>query len=266
MRRLVRVAYLTSCVGCTILLGVWHSTAQDRSNPVQKPPRNAQLEQRLAELPIVEFNEADSAECDPERASKNRRHNSPVSQEGVRRPRLNENMDSVVLDLPITHQRAEPAFPVACDVILIGTIAEAKAYLSSDRTGIYSEVTVSIEDILKGDAIDGLKIGSTLNAERTGGAARFPSGKILWRGPLGKNLPSKGNRYLLFLNKIAEGGFSIATGYELTANGVVPLDGVPGGTYSQFENYESFRNASEASLLEAVRKALSHNRAGPGGL
>ena len=269
MRKLLRTAYLVCCVGCTILLVFFLSTAaQPEPSIPQRPQEETRLEQRLAELPVVDFTDVDRNETsDPTRAAKNRRHNSSFSQEGVRRPKLNENMEPVLVDLPLTHQPAEPAIPVASDVIVIGTVRDAKAYLSSDRTDVYSEVTISVEEILKTDPEYGLKINGALTAERIGGAVRFPSGKILRRARLGRNLPSNAHRYLLFLNQTGDGGFSIVTGYELTQNGIVPLDGgADGKGFDEFKNYERFRNASEAALLEAVRKAISERTVGVGGV
>jgi hypothetical protein len=225
-----------------------------------------EFERRVAELPVVDFTEFDpAASTEPIRAAKSRRRNMEISTEGTTAPRLEEDMDPVLLHLPMTHWRAEPAFPVTSDVIVIGTIREAKAYLSDDRTDVYSEVSLSIEEILKADPQYGLKIGSMVSGDRSGGAVRFPSGKILRRGFWGRRIPLTGHRYLLFLKDMGDSGFSIVTGYEFTGKGVLPLDGVEGDDSSVFKNYEKFRNATETSLLDAIRKALAENGSGVGG-
>jgi hypothetical protein len=173
-------------------------------------------------------------------------------------------MDNL-FSLPITHTPAEPAFPVTSDVIVIGTVREAKAYLSEDRTDVYSEVSLSIEEILKAAPQYGLKIGGKVSGDRPGGAVRFPSGKILRREYWTRRIPSTGHRYLLFLKDAGDAGFSIVTGYELTGKGVLPLDGEEGSGDSVFKNYERLRNTSDASLLDAVRKAISESGSGVGG-
>ena len=165
----------------------------------------------------------------------------------------------------MTHWPAEPAFPVSSDVIVIGAVREAQAYLSEDRTDVYSEVCLSVEEILKADPQYGLRVDSTVTAERSGGAVRFRSGKILRRVNWGRGIPSTGHRYLLFLKDTGDSGFSIVTGYELRGKGVIPLDGIEGSDDSVYRNYERLRNTSEASLLEAVRKAISESGAGTGG-
>jgi hypothetical protein len=162
----------------------------------------------------------------------------------------------------MTHWPAEPAFPVTTDVIVIGTVREAKAYLSTDRTSIYSEVSLSIEEILKAAPQHRLRINGRVTADRFGGAVRFPSGKILRQGSVGRNIPTLGHRFLLFLKDTEEGGLSIVTGYELTGKEVIPLDGLEGNNDSVYKNYEKLRHTSEASLLEAVRKAINENGVG----
>ena len=71
---------------------------------------------------------------------------------------------------------------------------------------------------------------------------------------------------MLFLKDTADGGLQIVTGYELTGKDVIPLDGVEGTNASVYKNYEKLRHTSEASLLEAVKKAISENGSGVGGV
>ena len=245
----------------------WRGTAQPGAQVTQRPKKPAQIdfERRIAELPVVEFTEFDpTATIDPIRAAKNRHHNLGLNTDGTRPPRLEESMDNL-FTLPITHTPAEPAFPVSSDVIVIGTVREAKAYLSEDRTDVYSEVSLSIDEILKAGPQYGLNVGGTVSGDRRGGAVRFPSGKILRREYWTRRIPSTGHRYLLFLKDMGDSGFSIVTGYQLTGKGVLPLDGMPGSGDSVYENYERHRNTSEASLLDAVRKTISESASGTRG-
>ena len=269
MRKLLRVTPFLCCVGCTVVLGFfWRGTAQPGPQVTQRPKKPAQIEweQRLAELPVVDFTEFDATDStDPRRAAKNRHHNLGLNTDGTRPPRLDDE-EAGGFSLPITHTPAEPAFPVTSDVIVIGTIREAKAYLSEDRTEVYSEVSLSIEEILKAAPQYGLKIGGTVSGDRRGGAVRFPSGKILRVGNWGRRIPSTGHRYLLFLKDMGDSGFTIVTGYQLTGKGVLPLDGVEGSDDSVFKNYERLRNTSDASLLDAVRKAINETGSGVGGV
>jgi hypothetical protein len=274
MRKLLRTTTFLCCVGGTVVLGfLWRGTAQlwqgvkpgTTITQLPKKPSDIELERKVAEMPIVDFTEFDPVgSTDPARAAKSTKYNRGVSMEGIPAPKLDENMESV-MELPMTHRRAEPAFPVTSDVIVIGTVREAKAYLSTDRTDIYSDVSLSIEEILKAAPQYGLRINGTVSADRRGGGVRFPSGKIVRGGYWARAIPASGRRYLLFLKDTGDAGFSIVTGYELTGKGVIPLDGIERSGFSVFENYDKLRNSSEASLLEAARKAISENGSGGGG-
>jgi hypothetical protein len=262
-------------VGGAVLLGLfWRGTAQPwqgvkpGTTITQRPKRPSQIEEerKLAELPIVDFTEFDpAASTDPRRAAKNAKYNLGGIVDGPPAPKLEENMGTVFSGLPMTHWPAEPAFPLTSDVIVRGTVREAKAFLSMDRTNVYSEILLSIEEILKADQRYQLQVNGTVSASRRGGAVRFPSGKIVRCADFERAVPARGRRYLLFLKDTDGAGFSIVTGYELTGNQVIPLDGLPGGGVSIFANYEKLRTISEDSLLEAARKAISEKGSGGGG-
>ena len=146
----------------------------------------------------------------------------------------------------------EPALPIRSEVIAIASVRDLRAYLSSDRTTVYYEATLSIQDVFKGR--DRLTSGVEVTAERSGGAVRFSSGKILRRGTTGRYAPIAGHTYLLFLNSIeGDAGFSLVTGYDLAGDRVVPLDDSGEGPY---ENYQYYRNKPVSKLLDDLRKAL----------
>ena len=213
--------------------------------------RYPELEKRLAQLPIVDFTE--TTETDRVRRARNDRHNSRVPNESVKKFQLNDSMPPVLLGLPLTDQPAFPAVPMT-DVVAVGTVQNVQAYLSSDKTSVYSEVTFEIEEVLKGN--ERATAGSFVSAERFGGAVRFPSGKILRRGATGRNIPVNGGRYLLFLNSIqGDNSFTIVTGYELNDT-VSPLDGI-GETDPDFKPYEKYRNASVPALLDEVKREIN---------
>src|SRR5204862_422123 len=84
------------------------------------------------------------------------------------------------------------------DVVIVGEVNAAHAYLSNDKTGVYSEFTIQVEQILK--APIGISPTSIV-AERLGGAVRFPSGWIIRYEIYNQGMPSVGQRYLLFLRR-----------------------------------------------------------------
>jgi hypothetical protein len=72
-----------------------------------------------------------------------------------------------------------PAIPVfKSDAVVVGTVTDAAAHLSDARDFVYSEFRIRPENILKSGANTSLNIGQYIDAERSGGAVRFPSGKF----------------------------------------------------------------------------------------
>ena len=162
---------------------------------------------------------------------------------------------------PSSHAPAEPAIPIVqSDAVIIGEITGAQAFLSEDKTAIYSEFKVRIEEVLKDGSPASLTHDSEIVAERSGGAVRFASGKITRVGFEGKPLPRIGRKYLLFLKYSAEGqDFILITAYELRAGQVYPLDGLTleGKALWPYEAYQKYKGADEASFLNEVRQAIA---------
>lgn len=224
--------------------------------------KDKSLDELVAQLPIADFN--GQASQDPQKRQRRQKRSDRYNLSGGADspPVLNENMEPVLLNLPLSHQPEEPAIPSSTsDAIVLGRITDQHAYISTDKTNVYSEVTVKVEEVLKAEPRYPLSADSTLEAERAGGAVRFPSGKILRRGFLGRNLPQQGQRYVLFLTYNEEGqNFTIITGYKISNGHVTPLDGVPESKegFTQFRSYESYRGVEESVFLRAVRAEINN--------
>lgn len=92
----------------------------------------------------------------------------------------------------------EPALPTYnSDAVVIGTIQSASAFLSEDKTSVYSEFALQIFQVLKNPS-SGFESAS-LTVLRPGGGVRFPSGNVKYFLIDGRGSPHVGNRYLLFL-------------------------------------------------------------------
>jgi hypothetical protein len=144
-----------------------------------------------------------------------------------------------------------PALPVASsDVIALGRVISARAYLGPDHTSVYSEFTVGVEAILKQDS--GLSgRSSRLIVYRNGGSVLFPSGRMHHYRAVDVGLPEAGSRYVLFLKRMDDAGLGplrILTGYQLTRLGVKPLDGPP--------PFAAYAGLPEKEFLGAVRTAV----------
>ena len=143
-----------------------------------------------------------------------------------------------------------PAFPVReSTIVLIGRIASAAAYLSNDKTGVYSEFTVVVEEVLKNDLAEQPVAGSSIAATREGGRIRFPSGRVHWFGIGRQSMPRIGGRYVLFLSGETEETLTILTGYELAINKVIPLD--------DLNNPNKYRDNDEGAFLKSLRPSFT---------
>ena len=137
------------------------------------------------------------------------------------------------------------------DAIIIGEVTGAQAYLSNDKTGVYSEFTIQVEQTLK--APEGLAPISIV-VERSGGAVRFPSGRIIRYEVQNQGMPRVGKRYLLFLKQNSEGDdFSVLTGYAFRRGNVVPLDNIEG-------LFTKHRDLSEAAFLDLVTATIKRRQ------
>jgi hypothetical protein len=195
-------------------------------------------------LPIVDFASPKPTEpaARAKRQAKDRRHNrhkqSIISE--ASRIRLTTTVYHWPLDFP--------ALPITeSELIVLGQITASTAHVSENRSGVYSEVEIKIEDILKG-TVGGVRIV----AEREGGRVRFPSGEIYRYWVDGIGIPKVGHSYLLFLKPLEDGDFSIITGYELEGT-VSPLD------RSGVVDFERYKGAELTTFMNQVRELITNN-------
>lgn len=228
--------------------------AGNQNNPAAK--------QKRREMPVVDFASQANDAAAPGRQAKGRRYNLNTGADPSKF-RLKESDPEESYELSSSHAPERSAVPAAqSDAVAIGTVTAGEAHLSEDRTGVYSEFTFQVEEVLKDESEQGVNAGSAVIVERRGGAVRFASGKLLRRGSVDETMPVAGGRYVLFLRSYGRGeGLSVVTGYELRDGRVFPLDGVdlPEGmaSVSQFAAYEG---VAEAAFLQDVRSALAGAR------
>jgi hypothetical protein len=134
----------------------------------------------------------------------------------------------------------------------VGMVSKVQSYLSEDGTRIYTETTFHVQEVFKRPVSFALSSDRSLVIDRTGGAIRLRSGKILRDdtrdGFLGR--PRVGMRYVLFADSIHEGkDFAMLRGYELRDGKVFRLteDGRPSG--AQMASFPQ-----EETFLEAIRE------------
>ena len=147
-----------------------------------------------------------------------------------------------------------PSLPtLQSDVIVLGEVADANAFLSPDKTGVYSEYTIRVDQVIKTDDATVLR-SQTIDAQRAGGRVRQPSGLVQTYEISDQGVPRIGGEYVLFLKRV-QGDLLILTGYELRNNNVKPLDKV-----GFFNNY---RDMDSASFMDQLQQALTFPQSVP---
>jgi hypothetical protein len=211
------------------------------------------------ELPIVDFSEGQSLES---KAS---------SGQKPKASRYDRQSSEPIHDAPLVSGRTWStrwwtdlsALPFSySDVVLIGGVLDAKAHLSNDRTGIYSEFGVQVQEVLKNSTSNPIHAGDVISLERFGGAVRFPSGVIQRYETVGQGMPTAGGVYLFFLKQMEPPDFSIITGYQLDAELVSPLDGTvveQGNGSFPFDIYQGVDRSSFLRLARAAAATATNN-------
>ena len=177
------------------------------------------------------------------------------SQYDNRRPQPISELPGGIEELPlVTHwEWGLPALPSAeSDAVVLGEVTGAQAYLSNDKTGVYSEFKIRIIEVLKNPQDLPLSPIEAIVVKREGGAVRFPSARVQHYRIIHQGLPAVSREYLLFLkyhNQTQD--FTVLTGYELREDRVIPLD--------DLDTFAVYKNTYSSAFLDAVRESISHS-------
>src|SRR5690606_19768403 len=116
-----------------------------------------------------------------------------------------------------------PAFPVKESLlIVVGEVAEVKAYLSNDKGCVYTEFTIKPDEILKDG---GSKTLDVVRADREGGIVIYPNGQRILYSSSTLGLPLLGGKYLFFLGKKGKSpNYEILTAYDVNGENASRLE------------------------------------------
>ena len=216
------------------------------------------LQSKETAMPIIDYAKAESTDAD-KRARRNARGKHYDGNLRIDEPHPEAGARGI-LDSWMQRVRALPVD--ASHAIVIGRISDAQAYLSPDKTGVYTEYTAHVETVLKQSANAFVFAGGFVDALREGGRVRFPSGRVQSFMTHYQGVPVTGRRYVLLLKRTADGErFHLVTGYEVRDGCVHPLDGVnlnAGAT--ELEQFAAYKEADEASFLRDLRRAISQGK------
>jgi hypothetical protein len=141
----------------------------------------------------------------------------------------------------------------------VGSVTKMQPYLSQDRTHIYKENTIQIEELFKSPQGFQLPSDRTLIVDQIGGAMRLLSGPVIYDGSridfMGQTYV--GGRYVFFLLRVHEGrDLGIIKAYELRDGNVFKLteDGSPGKTLLSRTRNKADSFSDEQEFLHAIRQ------------
>lgn len=151
-------------------------------------------------------------------------------------------------------ETSDPSYPASISAaVVIGTVLDAKGFVSDDRTYVYSDYQIQVDDILKQDTAAKLVVGRRLVASRTGAAVYFTSGHITHYVTLGRGQPKVGKQYLFFLLRpdpdIAEYDICYGAAYELSDGRALPLD--------DEHHYRGLEDADASRLIKKIRDGIT---------
>jgi hypothetical protein len=142
---------------------------------------------------------------------------------------------------------------------LLGTVTKVQPYLSADRTHIYTETTIQIEEVFKSPETFNLPPDRTVITDQIGGAMRMDSGRVIHDGSvvdfIGKTYV--GGRYVFFLRQVHEGkDLAILSAYELREGKVFKLteDGIPGKVLLSRTPNKPDSLSDEQGFLQTIRQ------------
>jgi len=235
-----------------------------KPSPVKATPNQSQGKGKLDVQPAgVDVIDKAAESKDPRERAKRSAKNNRYDKNDSRARRLTE--------LPsgggaVHGNEQPPPFPVPVkqsDAIIVGSVTKAQPYLTNSETGMYTELNVLIEQVLKNDGIPSAVVGSTLTVDRESGAMRLADGRVIRyeTGGIG-SLPRNGHRYMLFVKRVHDGAdISIVTGYEVRGGKVFPLDGetrIFDPATGQITRKAPFEGVEESSFLTIVLNAIAN--------
>jgi hypothetical protein len=225
------------------------------SNGNEKNVQPSQKELDDAATPIVDFDNQPRSGDDPrdQRGMKNRRYDKYGSVVSEPNPRMGEVISFSHWQVGLSDMPVDKS-----DLVIEAKVTDSQAFLSDDKTGVYSEFTVRVSRVWKAPMGLTVNKGDMVVTERFGGRVRYPSGKIVRYQMSGQGSPMKGKKYLFFLSGVEQGNYKILTAYELQGDKVFALDGSRSNRWGRGNWAFDKHNGKETkSFLEELERTVN---------
>lgn len=251
----VSIGVMVIMVGLGASVKSVHGAQSDLSRSHQRAVTDKRDDLSVNDTPATEGQKQRTA-----RSAKNTRYNGGVCDLVAATP------DRVCVNQ--TWPRGLPLIPVKeSDIAVLGQVASMQPYLSTDRTQIYTEITVRVEEVFKAPSNFKLTRDKAIVIDQAGGSIKMPSGQVIHDGTrvdfLGRTLA--GNRYVLFAKRIHHGkDLTLIRGYELRDGRVLKLseDGSPGDVLVSSVPGTADAPSQEGEFLRSVRNTAIESKHG----
>jgi hypothetical protein len=239
-------------------------TEQDKKSEIKK--RNEENAKRIRKLieengdPIADFDAPEPTNPD-ERAVRKLRNGvydfvPPNNHTTI--PTLDKQRNEFSIS-SWTARFPQPPFPCS-NLIAIGKVNDAKAFVSNDKINVYSEFNFQINKILKNNNIFLTQKKNQITLNRGGNKVRLPSGKIFTRLVDGLYMPKPDKEYLMFLEYEPKSQtYVIITGYQFKEGKVESLDGISlfeRGIAEKYQNYPKYNGLDVKEFEKLVMESI----------
>ena len=225
------------------------SAQQQEINKELTLKKESDLKKELNNLPIVDYQLTQIDSSAQQRTNRQSiRYLRNALHDGFPVKINEEGGDEIILH---THSMEEfPPIPtLKSDLVVIGNVANAQAFLSNDKSFVYSEYNIRVKEILKNASESMLSSTEFITAERIGGAVRFPSGRIRKYKESEYGTPLSGHEYVFFLKFVDVGKtFSILTAYELIDGRAIALD--------HAGRFLDYKDVPDGVVLNAIKESV----------
>jgi hypothetical protein len=252
MRRSTKTIFLLFAVLAIVVITAMATLrGQEQKQPTQDKQQKIDKDEFESQFPIADYIAPEST--DPEKR---------VRRQGKAKRLFKPNL-TVHENAGVTAGTASQvalldslaAAAAKSNAVIVGQVTSAQAYLNSDKSNVYSEFTIRVDEVLKNDSYVPLTTGNSIITARNGGRIRYPSGRVTLYFIAGEGMPRIGHRYVLFLSRDEqEQDYDILTGYELRAGCVALLDELTDG-----HPLIAYKGTDELAFLNEIRAAISNS-------
>jgi hypothetical protein len=226
-----------------ITFGTLDSRSQEKTGQAQStrtPPANPFGD--LSKYPIADYDAPDPSNP----TERNKRKIKSTRYDGLVLVSKKVSSDTTAI-IVSDGEKIPLAIPYSdSSLVIVGETLSSNAFLSNDKSGIYSEYSVQIQALIKKDPDKKAKIGETITIDRTGGLVKYPNGqKVLFMNDW-QSLPEVGARYIWFLtrDKNQDPNYKIVTAYQIKDGVITALD--------KFPQFREFNGKNEAEFMKLV--------------